>query len=374
MQENMSILDMIQEKCPNGVEYKKLKDVTILNGLKQLSAKDVQNLNMHSGSIKLLPSSRDYDWFCNYSEKLDEYIHNGKVITLGRARHANTKYWEGKFISSQNNLIRSVDENVLYTKYLYYLIICHEKDFYIETGTYPLFNKKAFEALLIPLPPIEIQQEIANILDRFEELEKELEKELKMRIDQYEYYRNMLLSFDDSVEKKKLGDTSIFNFHYGQGNTIPKDKGIFPVYGCNGIVAHTTKYNCENTCVIGHIGSAGVVNWIEGKAFVTYNGTICEIVDDKKVNQKYLYYYLTSIDLKQYVKGNQPFLSVSDFSHVKIPLPSIEKQEAIVEILDQFDELCTSLTNGIPAEIAMRKEQYEYYRNLLLNFKNINEQ
>lgn len=73
-------------------------------------------------------------------------------------------------------------------------------------------------------------------------------------------------------------------------------------------------------------------------------------------------------------KGGIPSISKKQVEEIEIPIPSIEVQKSIVKTLDQFDELCTSLTNGIPAEIEMRKEQYEYYRNLLLNFKNINEE
>lgn len=370
MQENMSILDMIHERCPNGVKYIKIEDICKITRGKVISKKTLRDTK--NGKYPVYSSQTE-----NNGElgRLTTYDYDGEYLTwtTDGAKAGTVFYRHGKFnITNVCGLLEITSENIN-IHYLYHVLKRIAPDYVSRGMGNPKLMSNVISNIEIPVPPIEIQCEIAKILDQFEELVKELEKELEMRIDQYEYYRNMLLSFDDSVEKKKLGDTSIFNFHYGQGNTIPKDKGIFPVYGCNGIVAHTTKYNCENTCVIGHIGSAGVVNWIEGKAFVTYNGTICEIVDDNKVNQKYLYYFLTSIDLKQYVKGNQPFLSVSDFSHVKIPLPSIEKQEAIVEILDQFDELCTSLTNGIPAEIAMRKEQYEYYRNLLLNFKNINE-
>lgn len=316
----ISILDMINEKCPNGVEFRKIEDVAEV-GTGNSNRKDAIENGKYPFYVrsKTVMSKNEYEFD-------EEAILIPGEGGIGEIFH----YVNGKYALHQRTYRIHFTNKKIDTKFMkYYMEACF-KDFiekYAVSGTVKSIRKPMIENFKIPLPPMEIQQKIVKILDQFEELEKELEKELKMRMDQYEYYRNTLLSFDDSVEKKKLGDTSIFNFRYGQGNTIPKDKGIFPVYGCNGIVAHTTKYNCENTCVIGHIGSAGVVNWIEGKAFVTYNGTICEIVDDNKVNQKYLYYFLTSIDLKQYVKGNQPFLSVSDFSHVKIPLPSIESKK-----------------------------------------------
>jgi type I restriction modification DNA specificity domain protein len=155
--------------------------------------------------------------------------------------------------------------------------------------------------------------------------------------------------------------------HYGKGNTIPKDGGEYPVYGCNGIVGMTSTYNSEDAPIVGHIGSAGLVTWGEGKHFVTYNGTICEPIRDK-INGRYLYHQLINLHLEKYVKGNQPFLSFSDFQKVKIAVPTLDVQSRIVSILDKFDILTTSISEGLPKEIELRRKQYEYYRNQLLSF------
>ena len=158
------------------------------------------------------------------------------------------------------------------------------------------------------------------------------------------------------------------DFQYGKGNTIPVHKGDYPVYGCNGIVGTTDCYNSENSPIIGHIGSAGIVNWGEGKHFVTYNGTICK-AKEEVISSKYLYYLLQNMHLEQYVKGNQPFLSYGDFSKAIIVIPSKQRQDKIVFILESLCGLCESMEEGIPAEIEARQKQYEYYRDKLLSFK-----
>ncbi len=165
----------------------------------------------------------------------------------------------------------------------------------------------------------------------------------------------------DGVKFVPLKDKSLFYFHYGKGNNIPEDTGgSYDVYGANGVVSHIDEYNCEDVTIIGHIGAVGFINRCKGKCFVTYNGTIAEVVNKKAVNTQFLYYVLTTLNLPSYKKGSQPFLSVSDFENIKIPAPPMEVQCEIVRILDNFTELT--------AELTARKKQYEYYRdNLILN-------
>ena len=159
----------------------------------------------------------------------------------------------------------------------------------------------------------------------------------------------------------------IATFRYGKGNKIPEARGVYPVYGCAGVVGSTDVYNNEDGPIIGHIGSAGKVVWGAGKHFVTYNGTI--VVPNIGTNARYLYHLLCSLRLEDKVKGNQPFLSVSDYKKIKVPYPSLSIQKELADIIDRFDALCTDLTAGIPAEIAARKKQYEYYRDKLLSFE-----
>ena len=167
----------------------------------------------------------------------------------------------------------------------------------------------------------------------------------------------------NGVEYKPLSDKTLFVFRYGKGNKIPEDTGgQYDVYGANGIVSHIDEYNCEDVTIIGHIGAVGLINRVKGKCFVTYNGTIATVVDKEKVDSQYLYYVLTTLDLPSRKKGSQPFLSVSDFDKIAIPVPPLEVQREIVRILDSF----TLLTAELTAELTARKKQYEYYTDELL--------
>ncbi len=168
------------------------------------------------------------------------------------------------------------------------------------------------------------------------------------------------------VKFVQLKDKSLFYFHYGKGNNIPEDTGgDYDVYGANGVVSHIDEYNCEDVTIIGHIGAVGFINRCKGKCFVTYNGTIAEVVDKKAVNTQFLYYVLTTLNLPSYKKGSQPFLSVSDFENIKIPVPPIEIQNEIVRILDNFTELITELTANLTTELTARIDQYQFYLDSL---------
>jgi type I restriction enzyme S subunit len=173
--------------------------------------------------------------------------------------------------------------------------------------------------------------------------------------------------YDEEVEWKSLGE--VYKFQYGTGNTIPTSGGKYPVYGSNGIVGTHSEYNSEDAPVIGHIGAyAGIVNWGKGRHFVTYNGVICKLINNS-VNSKYAYHQLLKQNFNSLAKNSsQPFVSYKELNEVKIPVPTIEEQERIVTILDKFDILTNSISEGLPKEIELRKKQYEYYRDLLLTF------
>jgi type I restriction enzyme S subunit len=242
-------------------------------------------------------------------------------------------------------------------------------------------SKARFKKLLIPIPCPEnpekslvIQAEIVRILDTF--------TELTARKKQYNYYRDQLLTFDlpagrqedgdaclpgRQVEWKTLGE--VYKFQYGMGNTIPTLGGEYPVYGSNGIVGTHNEFNSEDSPVIGHIGAyAGIVNWGKGKHFVTYNGVICRLISEL-VSPKYAYYQLLKQDFNSMAKSaSHPFVSYAELNKVLIPIPSPSEQARIVVILDKFDTLTHSISEGLPREIELRQKQYEYYRDLLLNF------
>ena len=293
----------------------------------------------------------------------------GEYVIFGD-HSEHIKYVDFSFIQGADGLkiLKSISDN---PKYVYYSFL----NFYQKELNYKRHWARASETLIpIPCPnnpekSLAIQAEIVRILDTFTATTAELTAELNMRKKQYNYYRDQLLSFEEGegVTPMSIGD--IYDFQYGKGNTIPKEGGQYPVYGSNGVVGTHHEYNSEDSPVIGHIGAyAGIVNWGKGKHFVTYNGVICKH-KSKEVNPQFAYYILLAQDFGSKAKNSsQPFVSYDTLKEPVVLIPSLAEQERIVSLLDKFDALTSSITEGLPREIELRQKQYEYYRDLLLSF------
>lgn len=247
--------------------------------------------------------------------------------------------------------------------------------FYIS---YPSFMK-----IEIPVPPLPVQHEIVRILDNFTSLEAELEAELEARKKQYEYYRDQLLSFKhptgggkSEVEWKTLKETcDIFT-----GGEVPDDsiKGSckdnehrYPIWA-NGkeVYGYSSTYQIKkDATVISSIGAnAGTVYF--RKAFFTPIIRLKVIIpkSEKLLISKYIYFYLSTLSFV--VKSSSvPNINSNEVKKIKIPIPPIERQRKIVNILERFENIIENIESGLPAEIAARHQQYEYYRDQLLTFK-----
>lgn len=147
----------------------KLNQVCYQNRYSQLDAESIMELASQSSDVKLLPSSKNYDLFTSFDEAGD-LVCNGEVITLGKARYANIKYWCGDFISSNNNIIESKNTNFLRSKYLYYFLSYTAKDYYVEATTYPKFDQSNFDNHTIDIPSIDTQDSRLNILNSLVDL------------------------------------------------------------------------------------------------------------------------------------------------------------------------------------------------------------
>ena len=308
-------------------------------------------------------------------------------ITTRGAGVGSITWQEGKYFRGNLNYSVTIkSEYELNVRFLYHILLHFQKEIHnlcSFTGI-PALNASELKKLEIPIPPLSVQTKIVKILDALTALTSELTSELTLRRKQYEYYREKLLSHDSSEystqksDKVKFFHTSniqwlhlneIYKFQYGIGNKIPTIGGEYPVYGSNGIVGTHNEYNSENAPVIGHIGAyAGIVNWAEGKHFVTYNGIICNKINDN-VNSRYAYYLLLSQNfIDKANKASQPFISYDILNKCIVPVPPIEEQHRIVSILDKFETLTNSITEGLPLAIEQSQNRYEYYRELLLNF------
>ena len=356
----MKLDNLISELCPTGVKCTRLGDVCdVLRGKRLTKAQLTDNDKypvLHGG---LTPMG----YYSEFNRKA------GTTIVVNTGNAGSVFYSDREFWSS-DACFSLYPHNGLLDRYLFHFVLQNEPVLKgkIRTGAMPTIDALAVESLLIPLPPLPVQQEIVRILDSFTELTAELTAELAAQRKQYEHYRDELLTFRDNVPKATLGE--ICDFKYGKGNNIPSEAGEYPVYGCNGIVSTTNVFNSEDAPIIGHIGSAGIVNWGAGKHYVTYNGTICK-ANPEKVLSKYVYHLLCSLHLERFVKGSQPFLSYGDFSKEIVSVPTLAEQQRVITLLDHFDTICNDLVSGLPAEIEARQKQYEYYRDKLLTFKEL---
>lgn len=157
----------------------KLIDVCSINKYPQLDASGLEDLRTSTGNIKLLPSSKDYDWVSNYETSKD-YLCDGEVITLGKARYANIKYYKGLFVSANNVIVESKNQNIVLTKFLYYYCLKNNKNFYVEGTTYPKFDMPSFSNSMVDVPSISEQKNIIGSLDTILHLIENEEKQLKL--------------------------------------------------------------------------------------------------------------------------------------------------------------------------------------------------
>ena len=148
--------------------------------------------------------------------------------------------------------------------------------------------------------------------------------------------------------------------------------GKYPVYGSTGIISSTDTpvYHKENILIARVGANAGFVHLANRDYDVSDNTLIVDLKDN--ISLKYVYYQLSSMNLHQYAKGGgQPLVTAGQMKKLLIPVPTFKEQIRIVEILDKFEAIATSISHGIPAEIEARQKQYEYYRDKLLSFKEL---
>ncbi len=169
------------------------------------------------------------------------------------------------------------------------------------------------------------------------------------------------------MEWKTLGEVceNIFS-----GKNKQRDaEGIYPIYGSTGVIGRTNNFVFNNEQIlVARVGAnAGYIHIAKGKYDVSDNTLIVQ--NKEVIILKFLYYLLVNININKFAKGaGQPLITAGQLKTFKIPIPLLAEQERIVSILDKFDALTSSITEGLPREIELRQKQYEYYRNMLLSF------
>ena len=343
---------------------------------------------------------------------IDTFNREGETLTVaGSGAYAGfVMYWNEPIFVSDAFSIKANEERIL-PRYIYHFLLnIQEKIHDLKAGGgVPHVYAKDVARFCIPIPcptdskkSLEIQRKLVEILDKFTELEAELEAELDCRKRQYEYYRNKLLAFDmlntppeklnnvitmslgevgtftrgSGLQKKDFTPTGVGCIHYGQiytyyGTYAYKTKSFVSQkfaqkarkakYG--DLIIATTSENDEDVCK--------AVVWL-GNEDIAVSSDACFYIH--KMNPKYVAYYFQT---EQFQKQKRKFITgakvrrvnATDLAKIKIPIPPLSEQQRIVSILDKFDTLTSSISEGLPKEIELRRKQYEYYREQLLSFR-----
>ncbi len=395
--------ELIDKYCPDGVEYLKLGDiVTFINGRAYK-----QTELLASGKYRVLRVGNfftsDKWYYSDLDLEEDKYCNAGDLLYAWAASLGPRIWNEEKTIFHYHIWKLKFDEAVITKKYLYHYLLKDLNDIYgsLTHSTMPHVSMANMKERIIPVPPLPVQEEIVRILDRFStleaELETELETELDMRKKQYEYYRDKMLSLEDydgEVEEVSLGTIARIsrggNFqkkdfvsngkpciHYGQIYTrygLSTDTSLTSVNEDvwnkskkakkGNIVMAVTSENYDDVCKC--------VVW-EGDEDAAISGHTAII--DHDVDAHYLAHYFNSSHFyKQKLKiaHGTKVIEVTPvaLNDIVIKMPKdVNEQARIANLLDGFKKLIDDISEGLPAEIKMRHQQYEYYRDKLLSFK-----
>ena len=406
------LADLINELCPDGVEYKPLDEVAELkrgSGMPKKMFTDAGIPAIHYGHI--------YTKYGIYTKVAAAYVDkaNSQKLTLvypGDLVVANTSEnledvgkavtWLGESVAVTGGHATVVRSSVMNTVFLSYYFRTEEfsrkKQRYSQGTKVIELSAVNLAKILIPVPPLEVQCEIVRILDQFTTLEAELEAELEARRAQYEYYREQLLSYDALVSRCPNGVQykSIGSFSKCVAGATPNSKnpslwdGDIPwmssgevnkktVYSTNRFITQLGFDSCSTKMV--PAGAVVIALAGQGKTRGTVaririelctNQSLCAIITDKTVDSDYLFHYLSGqYDNLRAVSsgdGTRGGLNLKMIRAYKVPVPPIEEQRRIADVLDRFDTLVNDISSGLPAEIAARRAQYEYYRDRLLSF------
>ena len=277
-------------------------------------------------------------------------------------------------LCTNQSLCSLVPKGPVSSDFLYYYLSSH----YVQLrsassgdGTRGGLNLQIIKSYLVPAPPAEVQHEIVQILDSFAQLEAELEAELEARKKQYEFYRNQLLTFplQGGVRWVPMGDIARIR-NGSDWKSLPE--GEIPVYGSGGVMAHVgSAVGTGPSVLIPRKGSLGNLFYVDEPFWTVDTCFYTEINADSCI-PKYLYYFLKTQDLAgMNLAGGVPSLTQTQLNKVLVPMPPLDEQGKIVAVLDKFDALVNDISSGLPAELKARRKQYEYYRDKLLTFKEL---
>ena len=382
----MSRLDKLIEKlCPDGAEFLTLQECT----------QKVKNIKWksYSGNDKkyIDLSSVDRDLHCimetqninsDSAPSRAQQIVQTDDILLGTTRPMLKRYcmipetYDNEICSTGFCVLRANTEIVL-PKWIYHNIATTDFFAYVEQNqkgaSYPAISDASVKAFSLPVPPLEVQREIVHILDSFTLLTAELTAELTARKKQYEFYRNKLLTFDNNVKIVPLAD--IADIGTGSSNTNEGlEEGKYPFYVRSQEPLRKNEYEYDETAIItagDGVGVGKVFHYVEGK-YALHQRAYRIHINTPDVLPRYYFHYMRSAFLsyiqKTMFQGSVASIRRPMLNQFPVPVPTLDVQKRLVNVLDNFEAICTDLNIGLPAEIEARQKQYEYYRDLLLTF------
>jgi type I restriction enzyme S subunit len=370
------------------VEWKSLGEVVMLRRGRVMSK---SYLTENSGNYPVYSSQTANNGMIG---KINSFDFDGEFIswTTDGANAGTVFYRTGKFsITNVCGLITINDEASLDYKFLFYwLSIEAKKHVYSGMGNPKLMSHQV-EKIPVPIPcpenpakSLEIQQKIVTILDKFTQLTTqlttELAAELQNRKKQYSYYRDKLLTFnDDEVEWKSLAEVCLSITAGGdlpkncvKGQLLPSKEYPYPIFAnatdMHGLYGYSDSFKIESEAVtISARGAKIGFHTTRESKFTPIIRLITLVPNKEIILNRYLNYILDLTPIGG-TTGGIPQLTVPTVKKIKIPIPPLSHQKKIVTILDKFDSLTNSISEGLPREIELRQKQYEYYRDLLLNF------
>ena len=415
----MSLLeDLINKYCPDGVEYKTLSKLgSFYAGLNGKNKDDFKDGNAKYITYMNVFSNLSVNLNINDTVQINEkekqnIVKYGDVIFTGSSETREecgmssvlTKEPKEKlYLNSFCFGFRFNDKEIMlpdFSKYLFRSIELRKKIIKTASGvTRYNVSKKKMETISIPLPPIEVQKEIAHILDTFTVYQDCINEELTLRKKQYEYYRDKLLTFKNNMEYKTLSELGSFYAGLnGKNKDDFKDGNAKYITYMNVFSNLSVNLNINDTVQINEKEKQNIVKYgdviFTGSSETREECGMSSVLTKEPKEKLYLNsfcfgfrfndkeimlpdfskYLFRSTELRKKIiktaSGVTRFnVSKKKMERILIPVPPLEEQERIVKILDRFDALCNDISSGLPAEIEMRKKQYEYYRDKLLTFK-----
>jgi type I restriction enzyme S subunit len=395
----MSIIEeKIEELCPNGIPFYEMGELgSFFGGITGKSKKDfvdgnstfITYKNVYANPSLCLEVEDKVFIAPDENQRTLEY---GDIIFTGSSETPDEcgissvitqKPTEKLYLNSFCFVFRLNDKETLLPEFSKFLFRSGQLRYQIGKTASGVtrynVSKKLMEKIKIPVPPIEIQALIVDLLNEIDqdanELVSVLSSEIELYNDQREYYISRLFETASNAEVRMLEDLCTnCDSKRKPVTSANRESGEIPYYGASGIVDYVKDYIFDGDYLLVSEDGANLVARstpiafsISGKNWVNNHAHVLQFSED--ATKKYVEYYLNSIDLTPYITGAaQPKLNQKNLNRIEIPVPVIDEQRRIVDLLENMDKLYNDLIHTLEDEVESRKQQYEYYRDSLLTF------